>query len=756
MRKIFVPGTARFLQTCSAAALMLVITATPAIASSAEAEPQDQGSGPQATDSSGEIVVTASRRAERAIDVPVAVTAVAGEKLGVLNSSGLDIRFLSARTPSLLIESSFGRTFPRFYIRGLGNTDFDPNAAQPVAVIYDGVVLENPMAKSFPVFDIASVEVLRGPQGTLFGRNSPAGVVKIDSVKPGDTYSGYAQASWGTFNTVNAEAAVGGPIAEGLSFRASGILQRRDDWVHNIAPVGRSDPKLEGYRDVAGRLQLGYTSGDFNLLLNVHARDLDGTARIFRANSLIKGTNRFVPDFNVRESYLDAYNSQDLSAFGASARADYTVDGLGTFYSTTGYEKVKIFTTSDIDGGYGAVYALPTGPGPGVPFTSETANDTRPKEFSQELRFASQDMGGFLFQGGAYYFRQTLKYSEYENDFDGVRVGVVDHDNVNKNFGLFASGEYKVTDALTVRGGIRYSKDNKHDLTARTSSPYGFSFPAYFDTKVKGSNVSWDLSATYKLTENANAYVRYATGYLGPAIQDRVTFADATSTAKAETVDSIEAGIKTRLLGIMQFDFTGYYYKVKNLQQTAVGGAINTAQLINAKRADGYGFEADLDARPIDHLVLTASTSYNHTEIKDPTLGIAPCGGGCTVLDPVVNGIAQINGNPLPQAQKWIANATARYAVPVGGGGDEVFAYGDLAYLGSANIFLYEAIEYKTRPYTEIGLRIGYKTASNFEVAGFVRNLLDQIRVTSAVDFNNITTMVNDPRTWGVSVSKRF
>ena len=140
-----------------------------------------------------EVVVTASRRAERAIDVPVAVSSISGEKLDVLNSSGLDIRFLSARTPSLLVESSFGRTFPRFYIRGLGNTDFDPNAAQPVSVVYDEVVLENPVLKSFPVFDLASVEVLRGPQGTLFGRNTPAGVISLNSTRPGDTFSGLAK-----------------------------------------------------------------------------------------------------------------------------------------------------------------------------------------------------------------------------------------------------------------------------------------------------------------------------------------------------------------------------------------------------------------------------------------------------------------------------------------------------------------------------------------------------------------------------------
>src|SRR5437762_2584518 len=150
----------------------------------------------QATNASnevGEVLVTAQKRTENINDVPLAVTAVSGEKLDAIRSSGGDIRVFSARVPSLTLESSFGRTFPRPYIRGLGNTDFDLNASQPVSFVYDEVVLETPVLKGFPLFDIAQVEVLRGPQGTLFGRNTPAGVLKFDSVKPGAEFGGYAQ-----------------------------------------------------------------------------------------------------------------------------------------------------------------------------------------------------------------------------------------------------------------------------------------------------------------------------------------------------------------------------------------------------------------------------------------------------------------------------------------------------------------------------------------------------------------------------------
>ena len=125
------------------------------------------------------VQVTAQRRVENIQDVPVSISSVSAEKLDVLGSGGNDVRFLSARVPSLNIESSYGRAFPRFYIRGLGNTDFDLNASQPVSLIYDEVVQESPLLKGFPVFDLERIEVLRGPQGTLFGRNTSAGAISV-------------------------------------------------------------------------------------------------------------------------------------------------------------------------------------------------------------------------------------------------------------------------------------------------------------------------------------------------------------------------------------------------------------------------------------------------------------------------------------------------------------------------------------------------------------------------------------------------
>src|SRR5687768_7928267 len=199
----------------------------------------------------GEIVVTAQRRSENLQDVPLSVATIDDETLAAISSGGADVRALSGRVPSLNIESSFGRAFPRFYIRGLGNTDFDLNASQPVSLVYDDVVLENPILKGFPAFDVDRIEVLRGPQGTLFGRNTPAGIVKFDTVKPGRNARNYARISYGTYGTINAEGAVGIQTDDDFGVRLSGLWQHRKDWIDNLDEPGDND--LEGYDDVALR-----------------------------------------------------------------------------------------------------------------------------------------------------------------------------------------------------------------------------------------------------------------------------------------------------------------------------------------------------------------------------------------------------------------------------------------------------------------------------------------------------------------------
>ena len=247
---------------------------------------------------------------------------------------------------------------------------------------------ENAILKGFPVFDLDRIEVLRGPQGTLFGRNTPAGVVKFDSVKPTKKLEGYASLSYGTYGTTNLEGAVNVPLGEGVSARFSLQDQTRDNWVKNTFAPGPTQ-NLEGYHDTAFRAQLLIEpSKDFSALLNVHARDLMGSARLFRANSIKPGSNDLVDGFDPASIAIDGKNESRLKNTGANARLRWGFGDLA-LYSITGYESLTTFNRGDIDGGYGAVFAQPSGPGL-LPFSSETADGIpKHKQLTQEFRLES-------------------------------------------------------------------------------------------------------------------------------------------------------------------------------------------------------------------------------------------------------------------------------------------------------------------------------------------------------------------------------
>jgi iron complex outermembrane receptor protein len=704
------------------------------------------------------ITVTAEKRTEDVQKVPESITTIDPEKLDMIKSGGDDIQFLSARVPSLLIESSFGRTFPRFYIRGLGNTDFDLNASQPVSLVYDDIVLENPILKGFPVFDIGQVEVLRGPQGTLFGRNTPAGVVKLDSNKPTQDTQGYVDVSYGNFGNANLEAALGGALSQDWSARVSILGQHRDNWVDNTAP-GRSD-SFGGYNERAARVQFEYRpSENFNALFNVHALNLDGSAILFRANIIEHGTDDFVPGFKRDQISIDGQNFQHVTEHGASARLTWDFYNM-ELVSITGFDKVKTLSHGDIDGGYGAVFAPPSGPG-FIPFPSETA-DGLPfhRQITQEIHLASKDTTPLDWIVGAYYFNENITIDSF--DYNTLAGSVLDGNARQKqldiSYAVFGSVGYQVTDQLKIKGGLRLSHDDKYWTATRTLSPLDYlGVPDHLGPLYENPSTSrptGDLSAVYSASKDTDFYARVATGYRAPSIQGRLLFQDTPSVARTETITSGEVGVKSRFFdnrATVSFDV--FDYQAKNQQLTTVGGAFNVANLVNVKKTEGHGFEFDAQAYVTDQLMITAGTSYNHTKIKDPNLFINPCGSGCTVLDPisVIDGAnaALVDGNPLPQSPKWIANVTARYSIPFRDG--EFFAYTDWAYRSKVSFFIYQSAEYTGKPWVVGGLRVGYDwDGGKREVALFGRNITNKKAIIGGIDFDNLTGYVNEPRIYGV------
>ncbi|MCU6499709.1 TonB-dependent receptor [Rugamonas sp. A1-17] len=716
------------------------------------------------------VIVTAQRRAENIKDVPMSIATLKGDKLDVLTSGAADIRFLAGRSPSVNVESDYGRTFPRFYIRGLGNTDFDLNASQPVGLVMDDIVQENAMLKGFPVFDVDQVEVLRGPQGTLFGRNSPAGVIKFDSAKPVFKQEGYLTLGVGNYSSKTAEGMFNIPVNDVVALRFSGTSQHRGDRVHNTNPnknTGTQD--FEGYGDNAFRLQaLVKPNKDFSALFNYHERDYHGSATLFRANIIKKGTNDLVDGFDYSSYPTDGVNYQKLTTKGGNIRLKYNLDDI-TLHSITGYETLKFNSRADVDGGFGASYAPPYGPGY-IPFAVETA-DLLPnhKQFSQELRAESNYKGPLQWIGGLFFFNEDIQIDSIS--FDSFTPGnpqnaaYAQQFQHAKSWAAFGSLNYTVSDKLKVRGGLRYTTDKK-EFSALRYEPPKMSGP--FEIDNTSHNLSWDVSGTYELDKTTNLFARVATGYRAPSMQGRLNgLGDKPSFAGAEKALSYEAGIKQDLFDKRaRLSASVFQYRVKDKQLTAGSGGINMNQLINAEKVTGQGVEVDFQANLSDEFSMTLGGSYNDTEIKDKNLFVQYCGNlgntaphpyGCTPTNAAgpFAGTSKIDGNPLPRAPKTQLNFTLKYSKDIGDG--EFYAYTDWTYRSSYNFFLYEAPEYKAKSLVEGGVRAGYKWGNGkYEAALFGRNITDKRVIIGAIDFDNLTGMLNEPRTWGGTFKVNF
>jgi iron complex outermembrane receptor protein len=718
------------------------------------------------------IEVTARKRVENVQEVPVSVSALHGENLDAFSSAAMDIRFMNARVPSLTVESSFGRTFPRFYMRGLGNSDFDLNASQPVSLVVDDVVQENPILKGFPVFDVERVEVLGGPQGTLFGRNTPAGLVKFDSVKPSQSFEAFVSASYGSKNTTDLRGAVGGGITDKLSARISILRQDRDNYIDNIAPGFEQKDVLGGYTDQAARIQFLYEDDDFSALFNYHKRDLDGKPVTFYANAFKPASNDLLDDFDRGTVQHDSASraTQQVETEGASLKLEFDL-GEYVITSITGYESAELFSRADVDGGFGNVFAPAMGPGI-IALDSETADGIPDhQQITQEVRLSSNFDGNFNYQVGAFYFNEDLTIESFAYDpilSNGTQTGFVEQMQDTTAWAVFGSFDYDISDATSVTIGLRYSDDEKEYQNRRTQTPLGFlGFPDEASGSVNPSDthVSWDLSIVHKLDADTNIYARIADTFRAPSVQGRSLFAfdEGISVADSETIMSYETGIKADILdGFGRLNATVFYFTMDDQQLTSVGGSGgNIARLLNADKTTGYGVEVNSEFLLSDNWSITASASYNKTEIKDDELAVPTC-RQCTVTDETFSdslgsSFAFVDGNSLPHAPEFIYSLTARYSQEVGEG--EFYAYTDWSYRDDISFFLYESKEFNGKSLLEGGFRTGYTWDGNgkeYDVALFVRNITDEQQAIGAVDFSNNTAIVNEERFVGAEFKVSF
>jgi iron complex outermembrane receptor protein len=677
---------------------------------------------------------------------------MSGERLNSLFTGGEDVLALANRVPGLYAESSNGRAAPRFYLRGLGNIDFDLAASQPVSIVMDEVVMENVVLKSFPLFDLQNVEIIRGPQGTLFGRNTTAGIIKINTRRPEHESSGYISGSLGTYTTGNLEAAYGGSLSDNTAGRISFLYRTRDNWISN-GFTGEKDVMGE-FEEIAGRVQLLWSpNDDFEALVSLQARSMEGTSSMFRANVFTTGSNELNQNFDRDTVYFDGgdNNPQSYDAFGATLTLDWDLANT-TLTSITSFQDADGSSRGDIDGGvvdHSMTASVPPGitsdpaapallfgfPAPALTFPgtiyvpSVTEDGAETDQFTQEFRLASDTTGPFSWQVGAFYFDSELQVTTDSFASGGFldptappQHTMVTHENTA--WAVFGQGSYDVSDRLTLTAGVRYTDDEKDYRVDQFGQLWIDSgivgdpccIAPVLPINVQDDETSWEVSANFAATDSSAWYGRISSGFRAQTIQGRdVAFLERPTVAVPETITSYEVGYKADLANNrLRLNAAVFYYTIDDMQLSIIGGTGNSQQVINAKEGEATGLEVDLEWLATDNLMFTLGFAFNDTEIK--------------VL---------IHGMPFPRVPESSWNFSARWGAPVGSNG-EIFVFTDWAFQGESVMPLYESIEFDLDSQFEGGLKIGYRDLEdNWELALFGRNITDEENVRGFIDFSN-------------------
>jgi iron complex outermembrane receptor protein len=697
-----------------------------------------------------EVIVTAQKREQSLEDVPASVSAMSGETVRDVLGAGENLRALTNRVPSLNVESSNGRTQPRFYLRGLGNIDFDNNAAQPVGMVFDDIFLESNVLRSLPVFDIERIEVLKGPQGSLFGRNTNAGLVKIDSVKPTKETDAYVGLAYGDRDTVTVEGAGNLQASDSVSIRGSVKYQQRSNWIDNVENGSGED--FGEYDELAYRLQFLYDNGgNFTGLLKVHGFTTEGTQpQVFYANGLEVGSKGLRSGFDETQARHDGPAGMELDHFGVMLNLEWSTDAF-TFTSITGVDELENFQFTDVDGGVSDGCCGELGQSLFPVATGDGLDDHT--QITQEFRLSTETENVF-FQAGLYMLNEDMLIRSY--DFLADSTTWVDQQT--DSFAVFGQVDLAASDRFSIVAGLRFTFDEK-DLSV-IPGPNSTALPDRIG--VEDDFLSWDLAFTYDVTDNWSFYGRLANASRGPVTIGRFGFV---SSAETETSDSIEFGFKSTLFeGRGRWNAAVYSFKNDDQQLSATGGGANVNRLLNAKSVTGNGFETDFELLITDNLLVMLNASYNKTEIDDPDLADLACGSvpSCTVLDPLITAgggpfgedVVAIDGNPLPRAPEWMYNIILQWNLPVGDG--DFYVNTDWNYRDDSNLFLHESVEFVADSRWLGGLRVGYRSENGLDIALVGRNITDELTVDGGINFNNLTVFINEPSYWGVELRKHW
>jgi iron complex outermembrane receptor protein len=623
------------------------------------------------------VIVTAQKRAEDIQDVPIAVTALSGEALR--DQHVTNVMDLNALAPSLQIKTDDNAANPKIFIRGVGLNDFNPNTASAVAIYTDGVYIGSPLAQMSQFFDLDRAEVLRGPQGTLYGRNTTGGAINLVSRKPSDTWEGDANLEYGTYSGVNVEAAVGGPIAHGLSFRAAGIYVNNDGYSLNRLTGNRGNDTDRG----SARLSFVWKPSDtFDAQLQFrYGRSNGGSIWAYNRSLLPQTAAATGPDGFCAPAFYTSGQCTDAAGYANTSTNLYQGD-----YHLEGRDKVETYGAS-------ATLTWNLGPASLVSVTGydhadrDDIEDTdagptdiinaryRAKQWaaSQELRLQSNGEGALKWVAGLYYAHDDLVSNSYYDIFRIANSGDVATDlpqgigvfswpftQKTDSYAVFGQADYKFTPKLTATIGLRYSSDDKsfqYD-SLYSSAVGGPTLPVIptTDASKNFGSLSGKLGVQYALTDDANLYASYNRGYKsGGFFGGQTTDPSSLRPYDDEVVNAYEVGAKSRFGQLLTANLSVFYYDYQNLQvYTLVVDPLTSLTLqnfTNASNAKIEGAELELTSQPIDGL----------------TLRLAPSVLKATYENFTSQG-DDYSGNRLPNAPRLSLTGSARYEWSIFGG----------------------------------------------------------------------------------------
>lgn len=687
----------------------------------------------------GAVTVTAQRVEENLQDVPVAVTALSTEQLE--DKQVLNIRDLTAQVPNINIATNTGTaSAARIFLRGVGEDESRGAVDQAVGIYVDGVYIGRSVGSLFDVVDLESLEVLRGPQGTLYGRNTIGGAIKLTSVKPQFENSGKMSATLGNYGREEFKATANVQVGDNTAFRVTGFSRERDGF-HDLRPNGA---QAANARDGVGAIDtLAFRASvyhefndDWNLLVAIDHTDdnsdpipdsaqpgNDADNDIFTIEPL-PGTVCAASGLQPLGCFSDY--DQELQNTGVMAKVEGVIGGLD-FTSITAYRELEDELSTRI----------------GFPYLQETEQS----QFSQEFTIGQTGQGALDWLAGIYLFEEDLA-------LDTVFIFPFAIDAKTTSAAVFGQGTYALNDQLSITAGARATFDDKN---FEGIGPFGFARTddAEFD------DVSYTIGADYRFNDDILGYAKFSTGFKsGGWSPDAFSGTAVFLPVDEETLESFEVGIKSDWNDTLRLNVAAFFNQYEGLQIGATVPGLGFTRF-NVDETEIAGLEVEGVWQVTDNFQINGNLGLLDAEYTsvtgDQARGLSNNGAGCPAGTDPTNDAAIIScalGLDLKNAPEYKATLGALYTQPVYQG--ELIISADASFEDDswslvANSPAHAFIEIDTL----VNARVKYADERGWSIAVFGRNLTDEeyYRASSASSF---TTYASPPLEYGVELGLEF